>query len=288
MTDEQRISTVLQTIVDGKEYTLLERLEQYGPIPDMVTFRNFLLIAVVLIEKSKINESVATLMFKKIYTEHSGMGNHSERNYGDIILQYLNELSQSPYVNLSTVIGRMISTIIYDQAGNETTHIVRVTPRDRLLALNEALLEKYIGANPLDDHTMSLFYQCVQKINPQTFQITLSTRACLLMRQKILADGFNNYIGLFLRPYYTSMSSYWLPDAMYHVPEPFYEQIFITSADFMRELSRQSILGQITPVSEVLEFMTKYEFAKLNGRNVVDIRPLNLTPAWHRHARFVV
>jgi hypothetical protein len=287
MTDQERIVNVTKTIADGKEYTLLERLEQYGPIPDLATFRNFLLIAVLLIEKSKVNESTATLMFKKIYQEHCGKGNLNERDYGDRVLNYLRDLAQSPYINLATVIGRMISTIIYDLAGNETAHIVRVTPRDRLLALNEALLEKYLRDNPLDAYSMSLLYQCVERINAENFQITLSRPACEMVSTKILTTGFDYYITHFLRPYYTSMSSYWLPDAMYHVPEPFYEQIFVNRAEFMHELTRRSPVGQRTPVNEVLEFMTKYEFAKLNGRNVVDIRPLNLTPDWHKYARFV-
>ena len=72
MTDEKRIETILAAIDQKTDYSLIEKLEFVDGLAKSSELKNFLLILLVLIERSSWHESAATLLIKKIYNAKFG------------------------------------------------------------------------------------------------------------------------------------------------------------------------------------------------------------------------
>jgi hypothetical protein len=289
MQDDQRIEAVRKTIRSNDDLLLIGKLESLKDFKSEAEFQNYLLILLVLIEESAARESAATLLWLKIYTDKMFKGDKSEDQYGRYILNFLDSNALSPYVHLSYFVSRLIATIIYDIAKNETAHISRITDKSQLLTLNESLLEKHIREFPFSDETMTMFYHCVENIDPNTNRITLGKRACQLVYNKIMSGNFEAYLALFLRPYYTSMSSNWMPEARYHVPEPFFSQIFQGADNFTNLVMKHTNqLQSKNLANDIVSFMGRYSLSSLKGLEYVDIAGLNLSNQIHRHLRALV
>jgi hypothetical protein len=104
-----------------------------------------------------------------------------------------------------------------------------------------------------------------------------------------MSGNFEAYLALFLRPYYTGMSSNRMPEARYHVPEPFFSQIFHGADNFTNLVMKYTNQWQSKNLAnDIVSFMGRYSLSSLKGLEYVDIAGLNLSNQIHRHLRALV
>ena len=286
MTDEEKIIDIEQRYAGGKEFQMVERLESYRNFTGPGEFRNYLLILLVMLQRSKAAESAATLLWKKVFNEHIGRTDTSLAYYGETIIGLLKELAVFPYTNLAASVGRLIATLIYDRNGIETKHITETVSRSQLLELNEFLLHKHSTLSDFNNDRLNLSYNCIRAIETESLKIYLSNKAIEHVRENLKNGQFVNYLHYFIRPYYSYISSNSTPETRYHVPEPFYLQFFDNYDIFIELLRHQATLGPRTVWGEVLDFMIKFKVNQEKGFPYVDIGPLRLTREFHRLVRF--
>ena len=178
-TDEKRTEAVLLAIQNQTDYSLIEKLEFVKILQKETEFKNFILILLILIQKSKWTESAATLLLKKVYNENVFCNNGNKKEYGALFLNIVKEKALLPYVNITTVFRRLISSIIYDTIGKDTEHIVEINSKEDLLATNEFFLKKHLQIFLIDENTMSMYYNCVKDIHNETSQITINLSSIL-------------------------------------------------------------------------------------------------------------
>jgi hypothetical protein len=284
MSIADKISQIEQSY-NGKDYQMVERLEAYNKFSTENEFKNYLLIILVMIEKSEAQESAATLLWKKIFQEQIGRSDTDLHTYGDKITGYLKELAVFPYRNLATTIGRLIATIIYDVSQQNTRHITSIIPRNGLLNINEYLVGEHIKKHDLNNDLLTLSYNCIDRIEPETFRIFLSERGKSQVRTSVQNGQLDNYLSYFIRPYYSSMSSYATAEARYHVAEPFHVQFFGSSEQLMEMIGVPDLINR-TLRSEVWNFLLVYQQNIARGIPYVDIGQLHLTKKWHHNVRF--
>lgn len=272
-TDEKRLEAVFSAIHDQTDYSLIEKLEFVKTLQKETEFKNFIFILLILVEKSKWTESAATLLLKKVYNENVFCNNGNKREYGVLFLNIVKEKALSPYVNITTVFRRLISSIIYDTIGKDTQHIVEINSKEDLLATNEFFLEKHLQIFSIDRNSMSLYYNCVKDIHNETSQITISEVANMMLRKKIYEGGLIEYLHLFIRPLYTSSSPNF-EGASNYVPEPFYIQIFGSHDNFMNlintSLDNKSEDNKL--LHQIKKFMEKLIENTDKGSNFVDLK----------------
>lgn len=285
--DNSRIQSVMNAIENNTDYSLIEKLEFVNDFKKESEFKNFILLILVLIEKSKWSETVTTLLLKKIYDQKIFQKELTEEEYGIFLLKIIIEKSISPYIGISTGIRRMISSIIYDVTGQDSQHISEITSKEKLISTNEIFLKKYLDEFPIDNFAMSLFYNCIENIHSETSQITLSKESIGLIRSKIEISDLIPYLHIFIRPLYTSHSANF-EGASFHVPEPFYLQIFSNNENFMDNLKlafdKVGTKDQIL-VKEILKFMEAYNQNVIKGLKFVDITKTSLAKGLHINAR---
>lgn len=277
MSDEKRIEAVLTAIGEKTDYSLIGKLEFVNGLTKSSELKNFVLILLVLIEKSPWHESASNLLLRKIY-DPKFTEKLTEVKYGDFFIEVVKDKAYFPYVGISTTFRRLISSIIYDKTGQETKHFVEITPKDKLLSTNEYMLEKYLTDHSIDNDTLSLYYTCVEDIHPETNHVTLSSKSSAIIKKKIIEGELISYLRVFIRPYYSSPSGNF-EGASYHVPEPFYLQIFESNDEFLKILGKaleyiksdQNKAEDEKLIKEIKKFMEIYIENKQRGLEYVNV-----------------
>jgi hypothetical protein len=103
------------------------------------------------------------------------------------------------------------------------------------LKIAEGYLGKALEKEDLDRHSIRLFYSCFQSINVAVnSEITLSTRACGMMRAFIKSKNNSFYLNSFFRDYGTPNV-----ESLFTV-EPFVNQIFGSFENFVKYINSLS------------------------------------------------
>lgn len=272
-TDEKKVDTILLAIKNQTDYSLIEKLEFIVKLEKEKEFKNFILVLLVLIEKSRWHESASTLLLRKVYKENIFCNGKDKRSYGRLFLKIVMQNAILDFVNTSTTFRRLISSILYDKTGEDTKHIIEVNSKEELLAANEFFLESYLKhTSKIDHNTMALYYNCVNDIHNETSQITISKKANSTLIKKIKDGGFSDYLYIFIRPLYISSSSNF-EGVSYYVPEPFYRQIFGSHQKFINFINKLIKIGNNQKlVLQIKEFMDKYTENMKKGINYVDLK----------------
>jgi len=285
--DYNEISKKIKKVVHDKEdYAFIDSLELIRDFKNDEHFLEYVHTLLIIIEESSAFENAGTLLWKHIYRYHTSRGNKTNDAYSNFIFDFIKDHAPAPYINLTSLISRLITTIIYDTHQNQSRHITELTSKQFLIHINEFFLARFVKQNDLKEETISLLYHCIENIDINTRRIRLSPSACTIVREQIIQGGGESYLRFFLRPYFSAMSSYWLPDAMYHVPEPFYEQIFVNAERFRGFLEQQMNLFPNNELfKEISKFMNIFWSNRQRGIEYVDITQLKLHKPLHLHMR---
>jgi len=276
------IKEIEQAISKNRQFSILNKLEFPFDIKDRAEFINFVLIILVMIEKS-IYENAYNLLIRKVIIKHSEFEKFKIKDdFKAELFDIISENAVYPYVNISTTIRRFISGLIYKKMEDQD-FLSNLPSKEKLIGHNLLLLQKYASQSDIEIITLlTLLYNCVEDIDQNNEnQITLDDKALILFRVTIISNKelFSAYLGHFLRPKYFSGSRNF-PGSDIFVPEPFFDKIFDGAEKFVKKIDE--IFGSNKPrlVNDILSYMKLY----LDEDNhVVKAKDLHLDFALHKN-----
>lgn len=276
------IKEIEQAISKNQQFSILNKLEFPYDIKDRAEFINFVLIILVMVEKS-IYENAYNLLIRKVIIKQSEFEKFKVKDdFKAELFEIISENAVYPYVNISATIRRFISGLIYKKMEDQE-FLSNLPGKEKLIEHNLLLLQKYASQSDIEMNTLlTLLYNCVEDIDQNNEnQITIDANALILFRVTIISNKelFSAYLGHFLRPKYFS-SSRNFPGNDIFVPEPFFDKIFDGADKFIKEIDE--IFGSDKPriATDILNYMRLY----LHEENhVVKTKDLHLDFALHKN-----
>lgn len=264
------VNKVRSDIGSGTDYSLIEQLENVNNFKKRQAFRNYLVFLLILIEESKYRETASAILINKVYEGKIFLEEkyESAEELGEDFLNTIKQYAVFPYVNVSFFLQKIFRTIIYSRGEDEAKNIVQTTSHKKLLQTNEHLLLQYLRLKDIDDYAINIY--CNSFADIKNGIVILSDRAKAIFRAKVLGtDYFKqpdliSYLKIFIRPLFSYPGGKF-EGVNFYVPEPFYNQTFGDSQEFMgilKELMNDYSGNDLYLIKDILTFLTKYETTK--------------------------
>jgi hypothetical protein len=254
------IKEVEQAISKNQQFSILNKLEFPYDIKNKGEFVNFVLIILVMMEKS-IYENAYNLLIRKVIVKQSEFAKFKENDdFKEELFEIISENAVYPFVNISTTIRRFISGSIYNKT-EEQDFLLNLPSKEKLIELNLSLLQKYASQNNIQINILlALLYNCVEDIDlEKDNKIKLNPKALILFRVTIVSNKklFSDYLEAFLRPKYQSASKEF-PGSDIYVPEPFFDKIFDSPQNFIDTINKTFDKDLPRIGKDILNFMKLY------------------------------
>lgn len=270
------VNEINNMIKNGQAGSLLQKLEFDFSVKTQYELGNYLVILLTLIEDKICFSAASNLLLRRTLHESDKFGFLKS---GNEIFEIIKDNKVKPYVGLSEIIRRLITTIIYKK--EEDLKIISKWPsKEYFVKFNFDLLQEYLSEkNASSDTAIALLYGCIDFIDDDKV-IHLNPDAMLLLKLNFTNNValFRDYINNFIRFYYFGTSRVW-DDGKLIVPEPFYKQIFKSAEGFIDFINQQ--LKKMRPdtandkvYNDVKRFVIEY--AK-NGHVYYDRIPLDIS-----------
>jgi hypothetical protein len=250
-------------IEKGLELELLDKLNSYVIETFDARCENLIKILVILQEKAKIDWMQSNQALVNVIVKVLPNILESERDLARFI-QLVKKNAVAPYQNISYLNRQFIIGIEDhdDKIINSGVSIKQLKSfQIELKKLNVHFLEEQIRTGNDYLTIIGLLYNCVEKLGEERKVILI--KEALNSFRAYISSRSKDYLIHFIRPYYTGPNKSHF-EYYYHVPEPFYEQIFphedFSFKDFIDKASQQDIENNlIKDINEIHQRLQKIE-----------------------------
>lgn len=263
----------------GLELELLDKLNSYVIDSFDTRCENLIKILIVLQEKGKIdwmqhNQALVNVIIKVMPSIVASDGDLAR------FTQLIKKHAVSPYQNIS-YLNRQFIIGIEDNDDKITNSGVSLEElksfQSEMKKLNVHFLKEEIRAGDDFLSIIGLLYNCVEKLGEER-KVFLIGEA-LVAFQEYISSNPKNYLIHFIRPYFTGPNKSHF-DYYYHVPEPFYEQIFPNGdfpfGDFIDKANEQNIeKNLIQDINQVYKRIQEIEKSENDRRLVLFSEEMN-------------
>lgn len=241
MTNTPRAEVVIEMIREGKDDALLSQMERSAVGSTLDEYMAFVEIMIVLIERSRLHNSATELFVNRLLrnrdlSEELAL---SSKHLG--VMRVLRERALLPYVRTGLLLRRILLEMFSYPNGYDGRAFRDFFSPPELLETCEAYQDRFLSKGPLtEDVGMNLLYNCIAG-REQDGLLRLGEKACDRFRNELYINPQSRfyYLSNFFRPMYiTNNESF--PQALMHVAEPFYMQIFGNRPSFINFLERES------------------------------------------------
>lgn len=160
----------------------------------------------------------------------------------------------------SAIISPLLSDFIKNHSASQIDDVKLIISINELKDIRYLYLEKYIETHSeVDESGMILLRECIESIDPITYDIYIQNNALEVMR-KFIQEHPAGYISLFIKP-----KDFTSEDLKTIYPEPFWKQLFTTTDKFERFINN----ADKNAIPEIRKVRNYWQLYKNNNYNPI-------------------